>query len=316
MRIVILGAGGVGGYLGARLVAVDADVTFLVRAKRAAQLGAAGIAVKSPLGDFAAPVKAMTADENYEGVADVVLLACKEPALAAALNDVSPFLAPQTRLLPLLNGVRHMELIAARFPATVLLGGIAHGAVDLRPDGVIAHLSPFMTVLVGAVASADDTVASALVERLKTAGVDAHATHEIRQDMWNKFVFLTAFAGITCLMRSSIGTILQTDLGRERILQLLEETRAVAEAEGFSPPVALMEEYRALLTMQGSTLTSSMLRDIQSGRRTEGAHILGDMLARARRHGISTPLLALATAHVEAYESRLDATGREAGDLE
>ena len=121
------------------------------------------------------------------------------------------------------------------------------------------------------------------MERLKAAGVDAYVTHEIRQDMWNKFVFLAAFAGITSLMRASIGTILQTDGGRERILHLLEETRSVAQAEGFAPPEAMMDEYRALLTKEGSTLTSSMLRDIESGRRTEGAHILGDMLARARQ---------------------------------
>ena len=115
--------------------------------------------------------------------------------------------------------------------------------------------------------------------RLKAAGVEAYATHEIRQDMWNKFVFLAAFAGITSLMRANIGTILQADGGRARILHLLEETRAVAQAEGYAPPEAMMDEYRALLTQEGSTLTSSMLRDIESGRRTEGNHILGDMLA-------------------------------------
>jgi 2-dehydropantoate 2-reductase len=109
-------------------------------------------------------------------------------------------------------------------------------------------------------------------------------------------------------MRASIGTILTTDGGRERILQLLEETRAVAVAEGYAPPDALMQEYRALLTEEASPLTSSMLRDIESGRRTEGAHILGDMLTRARKHGLTTTVLAVAAAHVEAYERRLDAT--------
>jgi 2-dehydropantoate 2-reductase len=125
--------------------------------------------------------------------------------------------------------------------------------------------------------------------------------------MWNKFLFLAAFAGITCLMRASIGTILQSDHGRERILHLLEETRSVAQAEGYAPPESLMDEYRALLTKEGSTLTSSMLRDIESGRRTEGDHILGDMLRRARRHELPAPVLAIAAAHVQAYERRLTA---------
>ncbi len=306
MRVVILGAGGVGGYLGARLIAAGADVTFLVRAARAAQLISAGIDVRSPLGDFTSPVKAITSADQFEGAPDVVLLCCKEPALAAALEDVTPLIGPETRLLPFLNGVRHLDVLAARFPAAPLLGGIAHGAVDLRPDGVIQHLSPFMTVIIGPVGSETDPIGSRLVELLKAAGVDASASRDIRQDMWNKFVFLAAFAGITCLMRASIGTILTTDHGRERILLLLDETGSVAQAEGFAPPATLMDEHRALLTKGGSPLTSSMLRDIEAGRRTEGAHILGDMLARARRHGIATPLLATASAHVEAYERRLD----------
>jgi 2-dehydropantoate 2-reductase len=185
-------------------------------------------------------------------------------------------------------------MLAARYPGTPLLGGIVHGAANMRSDGVIEHLSSFMTVIAGPVSTATDPVADEIVHRWKTAGVEAYATHEIRRDMWNKFLFLAAFAGITSLMRASIGTILTTDGGRNRILQLLEETRSVAVVEGFAPPDALMEEYRALLTEEGSTLTSSMLRDIEARRRTEGAHILGDMLARAKRHDLATPLLAIA----------------------
>ncbi len=307
MQVVVLGAGGVGGYLGARLITGGADVKFLTRDARAATLKAHGLVVKSPLGDFAGPVDVIPAGTVLATPPDAVLLACKEPALAEALDAVTPLLGAQTRLLPLLNGVRHIDMLAARYPQTPLLGGIVHGATNLRPDGVIEHLSSFMTVITGPVATASDSVADEIVERLKAAGVDAYVTHEIRQDMWNKFLFLAAFAGITSLMRASIGTILQTDGGRERILHLLEETRSVAQAEGFPPPDSLMEEYRALLAEEGSTLTSSMLRDIESGRRTEGAHILGDMLARARRHELPAPVLAIAAAHVQAYEKRLDA---------
>lgn len=307
MHVVVLGAGGVGGYLGARLIAAGADVVFLAREGRAAELAARGLIVKSPLGDFAAPVNVMAAGSVRKRAPDVVILACKEPALASALDAVTPLLAPSTRLLPLLNGVRHIDMLAARYPGTPLLGGIIHGAANLRPDGVIEHLSSFMTVITGPVATASDPVADEFVGRLKAAGVDAYVTHEILQDMWNKFTFLAAFAGITSLMRASIGTILQTNHGRERILHLLEETRSVAQAEGFPPPESLMDEYRALLTQEGSTLTSSMLRDIESGRRTEGAHILGDMLQRARRHELPAPVLAIAAAHVQAYEKRLDA---------
>jgi 2-dehydropantoate 2-reductase len=305
MRVVILGAGGVGGYLGARLMTGGADATFLARVRRAEQLASIGLVLKSPLGDFSSPVKIMMAGAKSDAVPDVVIISCKEPSLAGALNEVTPLLGSETRLLPLLNGMRHIDMLTARYPATPLLGGVVHGATNLRSDGVIEHLSTFMTVIVGPVATSSDPIATEIVDRLRAAGVDAYATHEIRQDMWNKFVFLAAFAGITCLMRASIGTILETDHGRERILKLLGETRQVAQAEGFPPPDTLMDEYRTLLTQPGSSLTSSMLRDIEAGRRTEGAHILGDMLARARRHGLSAPILEIAAAHVEAYERKL-----------
>jgi 2-dehydropantoate 2-reductase len=307
MRVVILGAGGVGGYVGARLIEAGTDVTFLARERRAQELASQGLVLKSPLGDFSGPVKVVRAGDKPADKPDAVLLSCKEPALESALAAVAPLLQPGARLLPLLNGVRHIDMLAERFPHAPLLGGIIHGAANLRPDGVIEHLSSFMTVITGPVASPSDPVATEIVDRLKASGVDAYATHEIRQDMWNKFLFLAAFAGITSLMRASIGIILASDSGRERILQLLEETRSVAVAEGFAPPDTLMDEYRTLLTEPGSPLTSSMLRDIEAGRRTEGAHILGDMLARARKHGLATPVLAVAAAHVEAYERRLDA---------
>ena len=307
MHIVILGAGGVGGYVGARLIEAGTDVTFLAREKRAQELAAQGLVLKSPLGDFSGRVKVARSSDALGDAPDAVVLSCKEPALAAALAGVAPLLRPGTRLLPLLNGVRHIDMLAERFPDTPLLGGIVHGAANLRPDGVIEHLSSFMTVIAGPVAAASDPVATEIVDRLKAAGVDAYATHEIRQDMWNKFLFLAVFAGITSLMRANVGTILASDSGRERILRFLEETRSVAVAEGFAPPETLMDEYRALLTTDGSPLTSSMLRDIEAGRRTEGSHILGDMLARARKHQLATPVLAVAAAHVEAYERRLDA---------
>ena len=307
MHIVVLGAGGVGGYIGARLIEGGADVSFLVRAKRGRQLADDGLILKSPLGDFGQPVRAFASASDIDAAPDAVIIACKEPALPGAMDAIAPLLRKDTRLLPVLNGVRHMETLAARFPDTPLLGGIAHGAVDLRPDGVIEHLSPFMRVICGPLAGAGDPVSAGIIDRLQAADVEAAASPDILQDMWNKFVFLSAFAGITCLMRTNIGTVLKTDGGRARILQLLEETRAIAEAEGFSPPGALMDEYRALLTQEGSSFASSMLRDIEAGRRTEGAHILGDMLTRARRHGLSAPLLAIASAHVEAYERQLDA---------
>ncbi len=301
MKVLILGAGAVGGYIGAKLQAAGADVVFLVRGARLASLRETGLVIKSPLGDAAQQVTAVEAAAAVSAP-DVVVLACKAPALDSALEAVGPSIGPGTRILPFLNGVTHMGALGARFPQAEVLGGIVHGALTLREDGVIAHLTPFFSAIVGSASTPADPVAGELVRRLKTAGADARLSHDIQQDMWNKFVFLTTLAGITCLMRASIGTIMATDDGRDLIVRLLEECRAVARAEGFQPDEASMASYERSLTEPGSTFTSSMLRDVLGGRPTEADHILGDMLQRARRHGLDTPLLATAYAHLQCLE--------------
>lgn len=304
MHAVILGAGAVGGYLGARLMSAGDDVTFLARDKRVDELAARGLVVKSPLGDFAGPVKVVAAGSTPTSAVDIILLACKEPSLAEALDAVTPVLGPETRLLPLLNGMRHLDMLAERYPRTPLLSGIVHGGLELRADGVIEHLTPTVSVIIGPTAAASDPIADALVKSLVNARVDARVSADIRHDMWDKFVFIATMAGITCLMRASIGTIIDTEAGRDMPLRLLDECDAVARAEGYPPSDAAMRGYRELLTKSGSTITSSMLRDIKAGRSTEGDHILGDMLRRARRHQLPAPLLAVAAANLEAYEKR------------
>lgn len=304
MRILILGAGAVGGYIGAKLKSAGADIVFIARPERLASLSASGLVIKSPLGDFAAPVKA-AAGPPAGFAANVAIIACKAPALASALETIGPGIGPDTRVLPFFNGVAHLETLHRRFPHTPILGGIAHGALTLRPDGVIEHLTPFFSAIVGPTSKAPDPVAGELVALLGEGGADARLSLDIHQDMWNKFVFLATLAGITCLMRASIGTIVSSDDGRDLIVQLLDETLSVARAEGYAPDEASMASYRQSLTEPGSTFTSSMLRDVLSGRRTEADHILGDMLRRARRHSLETPALKTAYAHLQCHEATI-----------
>lgn len=304
MKVLIVGAGGVGGYVGARLLAAGVDVTFVVREARQAQLAADGLVVESPLGAFSGAVAAVRAPPP--GLSpDLVIVACKAPALEGALDVVAAGLGPQTRILPFLNGMAHLDALRRRFPGVPVLGGLVHGALTLREDGVVAHLTPFVSTIVGAETGGSDAVAEDFVARLSGAGVDARLSADIHQDMWNKFVFLATFAGITCLMRASIGTIVSSDDGEDIVLRLLDECLSVSRAEGFAPDEASMASYRRVLTEAGSTFTSSMLRDIRSGRRTEADHILGDMLARARRQGLDTPILKIARAHLQCFEETL-----------
>lgn len=307
MKVLIVGAGAVGGYVGARLLSAGVDVTFVVREPRHVQLAADGLVVESPLGNFSGSVSAVRAPpEGYSP--DLAIIACKAPALDGALDVVASAVGPATRILPFLNGVAHLDVLRRRFPGLPVLGGLVHGALTLRGDGVIAHLTPFFSTIVGADTGGSDAVAEAFVTRLSDAHVDARLSSDIHQDMWNKFVFLATFAGTTCLMRASIGAIMTADSGEEIVLQLLDECLAVSRAEGFAPDEASMASYRRVLTEAGSTFTSSMLRDILGGHRTEGDHILGDMLRRARHHGIETPLLKIATAHLQCFEATLGTT--------
>jgi len=301
VKVLILGAGAVGGYIGVKLQTAGADVLFVVRGARLASLREGELVIKSPLGDVAQRVAAVEAPAAGSAP-DVVVLACKAPALESALDAVGPSIGPGTRVLPFLNGVTHLAALGAKFSQAEILGGIVHGAVTVREDGVIEHLTPFFSVIVGSESTPADPVAGDLVRLLAAAGVDARLSQDIRQDMWNKFVFLTTLAGITCLMRASIGTIVATDDGRELIVRLLDECRSVARAEGFQPDEAAMAAYERSLTERGSTFTSSMLRDVLAGRPTEADHILGDMLRRARRHGLETPMLATAHAHLQCLD--------------
>ena len=312
MKVMIVGAGAVGGYVGARLLSVGVDVTFVVREARQAQLAADGLVVESPLGDFRNAVVAVRAPPAGFSP-DLAILACKAPALDGALEAVASAVGPQTRILPFLNGIAHLDVLRRRFPGVPVLGGLVHGGLTLRADGVVAHLTPFFSTVVGADAGSVDAVAEAFVSRVSDAGVDARLSGDIQRDLWNKFVFLATLAGITCLMRASIGTIVSSEDGHDLVLQLLDECLAVSRAEGFAPDEASMASYRRVLTDAGSTFTSSMLRDILGGHRTEGDHILGDMLRRARRHGIDTPLLKVAAAHLHCFEATLAQTSRISG---
>lgn len=302
MRILILGAGGVGGYIGARLSRSGAEIQFVARGERLNQLKSDGLTVESPLGDIAMPVRASERPDPAFAP-HVVILTCKAPALDAAMTAVAPAITDTTRIVPFLNGVRHLEILRQRFPQNQIWAGIAHGALTLGKDGVIAHLSPFFSTIVGSTGDAADKVISSFVETLKRAEIDAHLSRAIVQDMWNKFVFLTTLAGITCLMRTSVGTILQTKDGPKLARQLFDECQSVARIEGFAPDANSLRSYLGLLTQTGSGLTSSMLRDIESGNETECDHILGDMNDRATRHGVQTPLLRICHTHVLCYEA-------------
>ncbi len=300
MRILILGAGGVGGYFGARLIEAGADVTFFVREGRARRLAEHGLAIASPLGDARVEARAIC-DPKSLAPFDLVVLTCKAYDLDNSFEQIEGAVGPNTAVLPLLNGLAHLDRIAERLPRARLWGGVAHISATLASDGVIRHFSDVNQIIFGSRGGDDDRLAALRASFTKTP-VDAQISAHIEQDLWDKFVFLTTLAGTTCLMRASIGNILETPSGERLIVRLFEECERVARAEGFAPQTEKIASYLAELTRRGSMLKASMLRDIERGGRTEGEHILGDMFARARKAGVDAPVLEIALTHVRAYE--------------
>jgi len=299
VRILVVGAGAIGGYFGGRLLEAGRDVTFLVRPRRASELAESGLRIRSPLGDVTlrAPRTVLAAD--LASSFDLVLLSCKAYDLQEAIASIAPAVGPQTAILPLLNGMRHTDLLAERFGTSRVLGGLCVISVLLTPDGVIDHLSEFHDLAFGELPGARSHRIESVASALLGAGFDSRLSTAILQEMWEKWVFIATMAGMTCLMRAAVGDIVAagaTDL----VTALLDECSAIARGQGFTLSAAALERMRAMLTMPGSTLMASMLRDIERGSPIEGDHILGDLA----RRGDEAPLLRVAYAQVKAYEAR------------
>lgn len=302
MEVLILGAGGIGGYLAARLSEAGIPPRLLVRPPRAARLKAKGLRLTSPLGDWAGTPKIETDAQNCPP-ADIVIIACKSYDLDSALDAVAPAMADRTILIPLLNGVRHMDQIKARFPDNTIWGGVAQIGVRVDPDDTICHFNTSNRFLMGPLTQTPpDPRVVDMVARLRTGPTQAKICTDIQQDLWEKLVFLATLAGMTCLMRASVGTILATEYGESFALQLYDECASVASASGHPPGAEVQKAHRANLTDRSSNSTASMLRDILAGSQTEGAHILGDLASRAAAAKLPVPLLQTCLTHLQAYE--------------
>jgi 2-dehydropantoate 2-reductase len=202
----------------------------------------------------------------------------------------------------MINGMSHIDSLLARFGADRVLGGMAQISATLGDDGRVIQLMPFHHLVFGELAGGFSDRCRMLSDVLAGAGFDARASDVVMQDMWEKWAALATNAGITCLMRASIGDILASPSGHDAIMGLFHECSAVAEAAGFALRPPFIDMSTTMYSTVGSPLKASMLRDIERGAATEGEHVFGDMAARARGFGIATPVLDLARCHVAAYE--------------
>jgi 2-dehydropantoate 2-reductase len=244
----------------------------------------------------------VTADALRTGF-DLVLLSCKAYDLPDAIDSFAPAVDTQTVVLPLLNGMRHLDVLKERFGVQRLLGGQCQIAATIGEDGNIVHLNDTHLLSFGELDRSRTPRVEAIQAVFSKARFEARLSEAILQEMWEKWVFIAALAASTCLMRGAVCDIARggnADLAR----QILSECAGIAEAQGFTPRPQPLAKAQAVLTDEKSPLTASMLRDIERGARTEADHIIGDLLSRRRTQSAALSLLAVACAHLKTYEQR------------
>lgn len=303
MRLLVVGAGATGGFFGGRLTEAGRDVTFLVRPERAAQIASHGLEIVSPHGDAIVHPKLVTAP-NLKEPFDAVLLAVKGWGLAAALEDLAPAIGPETVILPVLNGMRHLDVLIERFGRGAIGGGLCKVAGMLDDEGRIHQLSDLQDLAYGELDGKPSARMAAVDAFMTGAGFPARLSPIIVGEMWEKWLMLASLGAITCLMRGTIGDVVAAPGGRDFALGLIDEAVAIVSAVGVPPRPAVVDGIRATMTQAGSAFASSMYRDLLKGNRVEADEIVGDLVARGRAVGIAAPLLAAAHTHLGVYAAR------------
>jgi 2-dehydropantoate 2-reductase len=313
MRVLVLGAGALGGYFGGRLVEANtAEVTFLLRPARRAAIDREGLRIDSPFGAWQGHVETLAADQAAPGW-DVILLSCKAYDLDDAIAAIRPAVDARTAILPVLNGLAHVDRLVSAFGADRVLGGLAKIQATLGADGTVRQLNDWRWITFGEIdGSMSERVRAIEAAFVPTKGVVAAAVPDIMARMWEKLVHLGSSAIGTVLMRANVGEIARSPGGVNFLHRVLDRNAAIAAAHGFPMRAAFMEEFRAFFADTKAAYATSMLRDIEAGGRIEADHILGFLLEAAREAGVPHESHEAAFLHAKAYEQRR-AVGRLPG---
>ncbi|WP_322515240.1 2-dehydropantoate 2-reductase [Rhodopseudomonas palustris] len=304
MRILIVGAGAIGGYFGGRLLQIGRDVTFLVRPGRAAELARDGLVIKSPHGDLTIPNPPVVQAADLAPGYDLVLLSCKAFDLDDAIASFAAGVGPQTAVLPLLNGMKHLDVLDTAFGRARVLGGQCVIAATLDAQRHVVQLVPMNAITFGERDGGVSERVGAIARTLGGSSFEVNPSAEIMQEMWEKWVFLASLAGSTSLMRAAVGAILAAPGGADFMLGVVDEISAIAAVAGHPPREAFLARARGALLAEGSSLTASMFRDIQAGARIEADHVIGDLIARGDAAKRPVARLRVIYTHLKAYEGQ------------
>lgn len=294
MRILVVGAGATGGAFGTLLQEAGRDVTYLVRPRKQEVLRREGLRFISPTADRTHPVKTITAPDGSEAF-DLILVTVKATAFEGVLAELGALVGPGTSIIPILNGMAHVDRLEQQYPGQVL-GGLARIVATLDGD-VVRQQVPLTSLMVGGLNG--NGVPPEISEALDVPGVDFSVADDVVGALWDKWAFIAAAGIVNCLFRAPVGRILEAG-GQSRILEAVSETEAVAAAAGHPVSDAAHAQAVGILTEPGSAFTSSLYRDLTAGLPSEAEHILGDLAGRARSLNVPTPLLDLTLIQIRA----------------
>lgn len=300
MKILIVGAGAVGGYFGARLIEKGEDVTFLVREKRKQQLLEDGLVVESKHGNVSAIPQLITAAD--QGSFDVVLIGTKAYHLDQAIDSVKPFVHSETIIIPMLNGIAHIEQLQQAFSKEQVMGGLCFIESTVTADGIIQQTSGIHHFLFGELDGQETERLKQLEQVFSGTKGKFKASNSIMSDLWHKYLFITAMSGVTTLFQQPIGPIIELEEGQEVIKTVINEITQVMRAEG--APIAEdveVEQYSRFIALDFG-MKSSMQRDMEKGAPVEVDHLQGYLLKKAKYHKIETPVLKSVYVNVKLYE--------------
>ncbi len=306
MKILFVGAGAVGTLFGAALHQHGVDVHFLVRPARKALIDAQGLKLQLPSGELHIQPHTVTAD-SLNGNYDLIVLTNKAPALESVIADISRAVGPDTHILPLLNGLRHLDRLDEAFGAERVLGGIAKtiatqvSATHIRVDNAYSSLT------LGPRSASQRTKAQAVWTTLSQAGITAELTDDIMDHMWDKFCRMAALGAANCLLQGTVGEYMRSEAGGAIALQLFQECTDTAQAVGHPMHPQDIAGFQRALTNPNSNFNSSMYRDLRAGLPIEGEHLVGDMLRRAQLVGLPGSMLAVANAVLQTYSAKQQA---------
>ncbi|WP_345829095.1 ketopantoate reductase family protein [Pantoea sp. BRR-3P] len=299
MRILVVGAGATGGYFGARLAQAGRDVTFLVRERRFQQLQQTGLVLKTPDGTEVLQPQLAQAD-SLNSHFDLIILTVKSFALEQAINDIAPAVGPDTLIMPILNGMRHIDTLRARFGDKVI-GGLCKINATLGENGEVVQMTPLHMLYYGALDGNNDARLQRIDETLRAAQFDTLFSDNIISELWEKWLLLSTLGAVCCIARGNTQQVLNAQGGEALLQTIFGEVLAVLSAEGYQQRPAVTAKIYETLNNPKAAMTSSMYRDLTQGYEIEADQVIGDLLVRGARSGVVTPLLNAVYVNLQVY---------------